>query len=66
MAALVALAHPGHILLYAPGDSLAYRLATPRTALKNTGGFRLRKQVTKAAEKNRPGVRRARRAGTYS
>lgn len=35
VAALVALAHPGHILLYAPGDSLAYRLATPRTILEN-------------------------------
>lgn len=35
VAALVALAHPGHILLYAPGDSLAYRLATPRTMLEN-------------------------------
>ncbi|PUV41308.1 hypothetical protein CDU03_18555 [Cronobacter sakazakii] len=35
MAALVALAHPSHILLYAPGDARAYRLATPRTILEN-------------------------------
>ncbi len=35
VAVLAALAHPGHILMYAPRDSLPCRLATTQTISKN-------------------------------
>ncbi len=36
VAALVARPYPSHILMYAPGDAPAYRLATSRTILENS------------------------------